>query len=135
LQEAEVPLQSSIGLVRQMRAEADANVKRSVEVKVNRWAELLHRFALQADEDRDGIASLSIPIRFGPDVREHAPETILHILEVRASFRTLCQVDHTRAVLADHGFLGIVIKVLANDQDRLAVAVAVRVRERDVGRE
>jgi hypothetical protein len=38
-------------------------------------------------------------------------------------------------MLADHGFPGIVIKTLANDQDYLAVAIALRIWKLDVGRE
>ena len=44
-------------------------------------------------------------------------------------------MDHAQPMLADHGFLGIVIKTLANDQDHLAVAVALRIWKCDVGRE
>src|ERR1035441_8834297 len=109
--------------------------KRSVEVQLNRRTELVQGFAFQADEDRDGVALLFDSDALSPDVGEAAPEAKLHIFDVRASLRTLCQVDHARAVLACHGFLGIVIEILANDQDRLAVAIALRVRERDVGRQ
>src|ERR1035441_7111145 len=38
-----------IGLLRQVRAEADADVEGPVEAQVDGWAELVHRFAFQAD--------------------------------------------------------------------------------------
>jgi hypothetical protein len=34
-----------------------------------------------------------------------------------------------------HCFLGIILKVLANDQDGFAVIVTIRVRESNIGRE
>jgi len=49
--------------------------------------------------------------------------------------RTLRQVDQPGAMQGGHGFLGIVLQLLANDEDGLAVAVTVRVREGDVCRE
>ena len=48
--ENDVGEHSSIGLVRQVRAEADADVEGPVEAQVDGWAELVHRFAFQADE-------------------------------------------------------------------------------------
>ena len=41
----------------------------------------------------------------------------------------LRQVDQPGAVQGGHRLLGIVVKVLADDEDGLAVAVAARVRE------
>ena len=64
-----------------------------------------------------------------------AADAILHVLDADALLRTLRQVDHAETVQGGDGLLGIVIEILANDEDGLAVAVAVRVRERDVGRE
>lgn len=104
-------------------------------MQINRWAELVHRFAFQTDEDCDGIATLfnSDALRFAP--RETAPEAKLGVFHGRSFGRTSRQVDHALPVLADHGFLGVVIEILANDQDRLAVVVALRFWERDVGGE
>src|SRR5208282_2574582 len=45
-----------IGLVWQVRAEADADVEWPVNVQVDGWAELVHRLACQADEKREGVA-------------------------------------------------------------------------------
>src|ERR1019366_6370865 len=131
--EKDIRKHGAIGLVRQVRAEADPHIERCVEVQDDRRSELRHRFALQADKDGDGIAALFDSDALGADIGEHAPETVLHVLKVRTSFRTLCEVDHPDTVLAEHGFLGIVIQVLANHQERLAVAIAFGIRERHVG--
>jgi hypothetical protein len=90
---------------------------------------------LQADEDCDRIATLFNPdsLRFDPG--ESASEAKLRVLHGGTFVGTPCQVDHAHPMLADHGFLGIIIETLANDQDRLAVAVALRVWERDIGGE
>jgi hypothetical protein len=48
----------------------------------------------------------------------------LHVGDESTSVRTLCQVDHAGIVLGDHGFLGVVLEILANDQDCLPVVVA-----------
>ena len=68
------------------------------------------------------------------DPGEGAPEAKLGVLHHRAPVRTPRQVDHAYPMLANHGFPGIVIKTLANDQDCLAVAIAIRIWKRHVGR-
>ena len=45
------------------------------------------------------------------------------------------QVDHAETVQRGNGLLGIVIQVLPDDKECLAVSVAVRVRVTNVGRE
>src|ERR1019366_6687277 len=135
----------SIGLVRQVRAEADADVEGPVEAQVDGWAELVHRFAFEADEEREGGAVLFDADALGHNVDEAvrtgaagtaaAPDAILHVGDADALPRTLGKVDHAETVEGGDGLLGIVIEVLANDEDCLAVAVAVRVGVRDVGRE
>ena len=55
------------------------------------------------------------------------------ILHHRALIRTPRQGGHAHAMLADHGFPGIVLETLANDEDRFAVAVSLRIWKRDVG--
>jgi hypothetical protein len=105
----------------------------------------VHRFAFQADEEREGVAVLFDADALGHDGDEAvgtgaagtaaAPDAILHVLDADALLGTLRQVDHAETVQGGDGLLGIVIQVLANDEDGLAVAVAVRVRVRDVGRE
>jgi len=47
-----------LGLIRQMRAEADPHVERSIDVQTHRRTELVHRFAILADEEGEGIAVL-----------------------------------------------------------------------------
>src|ERR1017187_7592159 len=96
--EKDIRKHGAIGLIGQVRAEADPHIERCVEVQGNRRSELLHRFALEADKDGDGIAALFDSDALGADVGEHAPETVLHILKVRTSFRTLCEVDHPDTV-------------------------------------
>ena len=64
-----------------------------------------------------------------------AADAVLDVLDADAFFGTLREVDHARAVQGDDGFLGIVVEVLADDEDGLAVAVAVGVGEGDVGGE
>ena len=95
-------------LVRQVRAEADADVERSVEVQGDRRAERVHRFAFQADEERERVAALFDADALGHDgdqaVRTGAARTaaaadaILHVLDADALLRALRQVDHARAV-------------------------------------
>jgi len=62
-----------------------------------------------------------------------AADAELQVLNARALFGTLRERDHAGPVERRDGLLGIVFQVLANDQDRLAVFVAVGVREGDIG--
>jgi hypothetical protein len=64
-----------------------------------------------------------------------AADAILHILNADALFRALRQVDHPRTLQRDDGLFGIVVQVLADDEHRLAAAIALGVRESDAGRE
>src|ERR1700691_240417 len=98
-----------------MRAEAHAHVKRLVKVQIDGWAKLVHGFALQADEDGDGVATLFDSDALRLDPCEGAPEAILHILEEHSFVRTPSQVDHAHPVLAEHSFFGVVFEILAND--------------------
>ncbi len=102
---------------------------------LNRWTKLMHGFAFQADEDRDEVAALFDSDALGLYALQVASEGIGLIGEEFASLRSPSQMDHARTVLADHRFLGIVLEILADDQNGLAVIVALRVREVDVGRE
>jgi hypothetical protein len=102
-------------------------------------------FAFQADEEGEGVAVLFDANALGHNVDEAvrtgaagtaaASDAILHVLDAGAFLRTLRQVDHAETVEGGDGLHGIVIEVLANDEDCLAVAVAVGVRVGDVGRE
>jgi hypothetical protein len=59
----------------------------------------------------------------------------LGLLDIGVFLRSLRQVDHPGAMQCRHCFLGIILKVLANDQDGFAVIVTIRVRESNIGRE
>src|ERR1017187_1098177 len=120
---------------RQVGAEANTNIERPVEVDLDWRTELMHRFAFEADEDGDRIAVLFDADAACHHVGQAAAEAIGHVLHLRAFFRAVGQVDHACAVLADHGFLGVVVEILANDKDGFAVAVAFLVRKADVGGE
>src|SRR5580700_6567426 len=134
-----------IGLVRQVRAEADADVEGRVDVEGDGWAELVHGFALEADEKGDRVSTLFDADAFGYDGDEAvgagaagtaaAPDAILHVFDAGVLLGTLREMDHTGAVQGDDGLLGIVVQVLANDEEGLAVAVAVWVGEGEVGGE
>src|ERR1022692_349104 len=133
--ENDVREHSSVRCRGQVRTETDAHIERFVEVERDWRAKPGHGVPLKTDKNRNGIALLfdSDTLRFDP--RENAPEAKLGVLHHRALIRTPRHVDHAHPMLADHGFPGIVIKTLANDQDRLTVAVALRIWKRDVGRE
>src|SRR5450631_739197 len=117
-----------------MRAEADADVERSVEMQCDRRPELVHGFTLQADEDGEGVAALFDSDALGMDACETASETILEILHEDGLVGAVGEMDHACTVLAEHGFLRIVVEVLAKDENNFAVAESVGVEERDIGR-
>ncbi len=56
--EYDIGEQGRVGLVRHVRAEADADVERPVDAQVGRGADLAHGFAFQADEESKGVAVL-----------------------------------------------------------------------------
>ena len=87
----------------------------------DRRAELVHRFARDTDEQREGVAVLLDADAFGPGATEAAPDAIRHVLDVRALFRTQRHASHPHAVLGSQYLLGIVIQALADDEDHLAV--------------
>ena len=116
---------SRVNRCRQMRTEADANVERCVEMERDRWAELVHRLTLQADEDRERVAAFFNSYAPGMDTREQAGETIFEILHHRAGIGAEGEMDHAGAVLAHHHLFGIVVEALAKDEYCLAVAEAL----------
>ena len=89
----------------------------------------MHWFAFKADEDGDGISALFKADALRHNFGEGTSKAVLHVRDESACARTLCQVDHARTVLGHHGFLGIVVEILANDQDRLAVVIPVWIRK------
>src|SRR5664280_2114437 len=143
--ENDVGEHGGVRFVRQVRTEADADVEGLVDVQVDGWAELVHGLAFQADEEREGVAMLfdaNAPghdadkaVRAGAAGPAASSDAKFQALDPGALRRTLRQVDHAETVHGGDGLLGIVIEVLANDEDRLAVAKTVRVRIHDVGRE
>src|SRR6266851_6096052 len=78
--ENDVGEHSSVRCRWQVRAEADAHVKRFVEVEGDWWTKLVHGFALKTDEDRNRIAMFfdSDTLRFDPG--QSAPEPKLGVL-------------------------------------------------------
>ncbi len=113
-----------------MRAEANTEVKRSVKVERNWWAELMHGLSPHADIQGNGVTmffnanasdfkiSRTVGIAGRESNRSHA---IFEILEAVASFRAPCQMDHAGTMLASHRFLRIIVQVLTNHEDCLAV--------------
>ena len=45
-----------VGFIRHVRAKTDAYIKRSVQRQCNGRAELVHRLAVHADVEREGVA-------------------------------------------------------------------------------
>ena len=61
-----------------------------------------------------------------------ASDAVFHVGDANIFLRTPRQLDHTLAVQRHESFLGIVVEVLANHDDGLAVAIAARVGKADV---
>src|SRR5580698_3821405 len=120
---------------RQMRAEADADVKRLVEVERNGRPELMHGLTLQANEDGNRVAVLFNAHALGMNTVELAAETVLHVFQEDGAVGAEGEMNHARAVLAEHGLLRVVIKVLADDENYLAVSIAVGIWKRSIGSE
>src|SRR3984885_3869256 len=105
-----------------VRAEADADIKRAVDVKLDWRAELVHRFSFYADEERKVVAVLFNSNALGHDSwKEAAADPVLHVLDHGILFRPLCEMHHARAVFAGHDLFGVVVEVLTDDQHQLAV--------------
>ena len=124
-----------VGFGGEVGAEAYADVERAFEGEFEGWAQLVHRFALKADVEGDFVSVLLDADAFGVDVVESASEAERHVLHLLAGFGTPGEVDHAGAVLAGHGFLGVVIERLADDEDDFAIAVAFGVGEGEAGGE
>ena len=56
-----------VGFVGQVRAEADADVEGFVEMEGDGWAELMHGFSFEAEEDGEVVAALFDADAFGND--------------------------------------------------------------------
>jgi hypothetical protein len=94
-------------------------------------ADLVHRLAGQADIEEERVATLLDPDALGHRARRVGLLAV-GLLDVGAGRGALRQVDQARAVERHHRLLGVIVQRLAQDEDRLAVAVAVRIREGDV---
>ena len=70
---------------------------------------------------------------FGHDALEQAAEAIFEVLHLGGGGGALGQMDHAGAVFADHGFGGVVLKRLPDNQHNFAVVVAVFAEEGSVG--
>src|SRR5208283_2589066 len=126
-----------------MRAEANANVKRSIEVECNGWAVLMHGFPHHADIEGNGVtmfvnanaSDFEIGRSVGIAARQsNGSKAIFEILEACALFRAPCQMDHAGSMLSRHGFFGIVVQVLANHQHRLTVVETLWIGKGNIGR-
>jgi len=83
-----------------MGTKADAHIERLVEVQRHWRAKLMHRLALQADEDGERVAMLFDSDAFGVDAIEQTGETIFQILHKGVFVAAEGQMDQARAVLA-----------------------------------
>jgi len=98
-------------------------------------AELVQRFAFDADQEGDRVAVLLDSDAAALDVSERAAEAVLGILHLLGPRGAPREVDHSGAVLARHDFFRIVVKILADNEDGLAVAVALGIGKRNVSRQ
>src|SRR3954463_5028354 len=89
----------------------------------------MHRLTHETDEDGDGVAALFKTYAFGHDLGQGAAKAVSHVGDESVFARTLRKIDHTRTVLGDDGLLGVVVEILANNQDRLSIVITVRIRE------
>ena len=107
-------------------------------MQVGGRADLVHGLAIQADEEGKGVVVL-----FNSEVdRRGARGAVTTGLEaagflhVAVLFRPEGQMDQTAAVQRGHDLLGVVVEILAEDEDGLAVDRAtLGIREADVGGE
>jgi hypothetical protein len=135
----EVGKHGGIRFIRHVRAEADADVKRPIQMQINRGPELCIGSPSRLTKSAKESPCFSMPIRLaiigtkavgiraaGPPTASHAK---LHIFDAKILFGALCQMHHSETVQSGDGLLGVVLKILANDKDRLAITVAIWVRE------
>src|SRR5215813_1079858 len=118
-----------------MRAEAKADVEGLVEVQGDGRSELVHGFAFETEEDGKGVAFLFEANALG----DHGDKTVgagtagtttasdaeLQILDASVFLGPLCEVNHAGAMQGDDGFFGVVVEVLADDEEGLAITITV----------
>ena len=93
----------------------------------------MHGLALDADEDGDFVAVFFDADALRHDAVEAAAEAVLHVGDGCALLRTPGQMNHAGAVLTKHGFLGVVVEALADDEDDFAVVVAFGIGKAGAG--
>src|SRR5271156_5040204 len=103
-----------------MRAEANADVKRPVEVQHSWRAELVHGLSPHANEKGDRVTALFNAYATDLEVTEvslairqsNRGKAVFKILEVRAPFRAPSEMNHARAMLPRHSLCRVVVQVL-----------------------
>ena len=103
----------------------------------------MHGFAFEAEEDGEVVAAFFDADAFRDDGDEGvgagaagtatSADAELEVFDAGVFFGAPGEVGHAGSVKRDHGFFGVVVEVLADDEEGFAVAVAVGVREGDVG--
>src|SRR5665213_1985291 len=126
-----------------MRTESNAHVERPIKVQSDRRTKLVHRLACHADKDREGVTALfnadTFSVNSNKTVRARAAkeaaasDPVLHVCDADILLATLRQVNHTATVQSDECLLGIILQVLPNHQDCLAIVVSVRIWKRNIG--
>src|SRR5277367_5905344 len=97
-----------VGFVREVRAEADACVKGSVQMEGDGWAELVHGFAFKADEDGEVVTMFFEADAFGDDGDERigagaagtaaACDAEFQVSDAGVFLGALGEVDHAGSV-------------------------------------
>ncbi len=129
----------------QVGTETDADVEGAFDVEFERRAVLRHGFALEADEQRERVSALLDADSFGEVVDQRvraralrtstAANTKLAILRERTLLGTLRELDHAEPMQRHYDLFGVVVETLAYHQHRFSIAVALGIRERDIGGE
>jgi len=132
-----------VGFIWLMGAEADAGVEGSVYVEVDGRAEWVHWFAFQADVEGKGVAAFFKADSFCHHVDQavgtgsartaSAADAILHVFYADVLLGALGQLDHAQAMQCHDDLLGVIVEILADDEDRFAISITVGVGEGDVG--
>ena len=127
-----------VGRGRLVGAESDSDVEGAIQVQLDGIADLVHRFAVHADEHGEGVTALfyadalgqSCVEAIGAMVAAMVDPDFLHHL---AFFRPPGEVHEAASVEGYHGFFGIIIETLANDDYDLAVVIPGGIRKGGVG--
>ena len=86
--------------------------------------ELVHRFAVEADEEREGVAALFDADTPGYDRNERVgagssgqtatAHAVLHISDANILLGAVGEMDHAGSVEGDDALLGVVVEALAD---------------------